>query len=474
MQKSSGGKSAQRDLVSDRNGSDIINNKPERLLSLVFPYCIPTLGLEPSTLSERSAPLNIGSVCRRWRKNVLNNAALWSSFEIRAKKNTLEWLPALKLWLKRSGDSPLSFRIEFIYHHLDWDHLDDEENFDLDAFEDMDNSGAFYRCWKEIQAHQQRWKDVEITVKGMMETQACILSVKNAPLLENLNIFFHQLNQESPVTSINLATCPRLRTLKLRGAVKFALRGAILNDLRELDIFRTDRASEISSVPDFHAFLRAAPNLETAKAVLVGYDPGAELAALRLEHLHTLHVDIRTVEPSSKSKLFGSLTLPQLRSLRAQIGKSGRTGENNEDVLALIERAGGRVVDLELDGKGMRESEVKGCIRACPLLERLLLGTDLISSSLTKDLSSIDADGEFMFCPLLRTLEVSARIGSEPSARWQAALEDLAVARWRGNRDGRRTFASVKLSIFEKIANPRPELQKCVSEGLQVKIEKPE
>ena len=61
-------------------------------------------------------------------------------------------------------------------------------------------------------------------------------------------------------------------------------------------------------------------------------------------------------------------------------------------MLELIERAGGRVVDLELDGKGMRESEVKGCIRACPLLERLLLGTDLISPSLTKDLSSIDAD----------------------------------------------------------------------------------
>lgn len=91
--------------------SAAVRRTPPEVWSAIFVQCLPT---EISTLAEvTKAPILIGRVCRLWRTISISTPALWSSIYIchtpqRASKPSL---PAIKIWLTRSGNLPLSISL---------------------------------------------------------------------------------------------------------------------------------------------------------------------------------------------------------------------------------------------------------------------------------------------------------------------------------------------------------------------------
>lgn len=437
-----------------------IKKLPPKVLSVVFAHCIPVLGQEPSVLSKHSAPLNIASVCKEWRDLVVSDASIWSSFEIKAIKTSVAWIPALLLWLRRSQGHPLSFRVEFDYLPGAWDLDDDAE--ELDGFEDTENARTFYRCWKILQDHQGRWKDVEIVVKQMVEDHPTRFYIKDTPLLENLRMHFDMLNFESPTIAIDLVPCTRIRSLELHGSFELGVGTAQFSNLRKVDIFRTNKASEYTSIREFVNLLSAAPQLEAATASLVSYDPGDKLTDVRLEHLRSLSIDIYVVEVPAKTKLFQCLTLPRLTSLEVKV--KGRT-KSEDDVSKMIQQSRANIINLKLDGEGMQESEIRACLEATPKLEKLCLGSGLLSSSsLMADLT-VGKNGLVKLCPLLRILELTDSSNLKPPQ--QAKFEKLVVSRWSKDKDGPRTLATVKIHFYRDLGPIGTQMAKCISDGLQ-------
>lgn len=98
-----------------------IRRVPVEILANIFMLCLPTHpGSDP-----KQAPLLLGQVCRSWRKISLSTPLLWSRIRIGKVGNEGERSGALRMWLERSGDCPLSlhYRATKVYEDdaLVWD-----------------------------------------------------------------------------------------------------------------------------------------------------------------------------------------------------------------------------------------------------------------------------------------------------------------------------------------------------------------
>ncbi|KAJ7680584.1 hypothetical protein DFH06DRAFT_423619 [Mycena polygramma] len=72
----------------------------------IFTHCLPIMPEDRfSEPSPHRAPLLVAQVCRRWRRVALSTPSLWNSFPLESGFN----LPLFRLWMERSGASPLSF-----------------------------------------------------------------------------------------------------------------------------------------------------------------------------------------------------------------------------------------------------------------------------------------------------------------------------------------------------------------------------
>lgn len=90
---------------------------PPEILQEIFMACLPTRHC--AIMHPSSMPLLLGRICSGWRTICLSTPALWSSVHIvvaytDGDQDHPEFIQAcnvLKLWLKRSGDCPLSISI---------------------------------------------------------------------------------------------------------------------------------------------------------------------------------------------------------------------------------------------------------------------------------------------------------------------------------------------------------------------------
>jgi hypothetical protein len=102
-----------------------IHSLPSTVLSVIFAHCLAgtDLFIEPDV---DSAPLSLGQVCREWRTIAISAPSLWTSLLICGSDAQIgRLLPAIQLWLARSGTLPLSIGIcvfqarELTYPSLD-------------------------------------------------------------------------------------------------------------------------------------------------------------------------------------------------------------------------------------------------------------------------------------------------------------------------------------------------------------------
>lgn len=88
-------------------------------MSAIFQFCMPIMpekGCRSLSAAERSAPLVLGSVCKRWRQTAWSTPRLWSLIVICLDSPKLPRnLSIVKDWLKRSGDLPLSIGVYGAY-----------------------------------------------------------------------------------------------------------------------------------------------------------------------------------------------------------------------------------------------------------------------------------------------------------------------------------------------------------------------
>ncbi|KAJ6500150.1 hypothetical protein C8R47DRAFT_1110656 [Mycena vitilis] len=78
----------------------------QELMAEIFTHCLPIMPEDRfSEPAPHRAPLLVTQVCRRWRRVALSTPTLWNSFPLESSFN----LPLFRLWMERSGASPLSF-----------------------------------------------------------------------------------------------------------------------------------------------------------------------------------------------------------------------------------------------------------------------------------------------------------------------------------------------------------------------------
>ncbi|KAJ6565474.1 hypothetical protein DFH09DRAFT_1363723 [Mycena vulgaris] len=85
---------------------------PTEIVSEIFIHFLPPYP-KPASIIGRLSPLLLGQICREWREIALANPALWRAVGVYFRKKRLaQQLSVLETYLKRSGFSPLSIRLE--------------------------------------------------------------------------------------------------------------------------------------------------------------------------------------------------------------------------------------------------------------------------------------------------------------------------------------------------------------------------
>ncbi|KAJ7679113.1 hypothetical protein DFH06DRAFT_505364 [Mycena polygramma] len=165
---------AERDLLVDSLTFPVIS-LPVEITSQIFLHCIPD---DPLNSDSFNAAVVLGHVCRQWRDIALALPDLWSAWSLAIDGNIsrTRLLTGLNLWLARSHNRPLSFRL----HHRDgagpedelwWERVDD---FDKEL---LPTIGSQHRRWKNLELN------VPLTVlKGLSE----ILPDDGLPYLTHL------------------------------------------------------------------------------------------------------------------------------------------------------------------------------------------------------------------------------------------------------------------------------------------------
>ncbi|KAJ3557445.1 hypothetical protein NP233_g11739 [Leucocoprinus birnbaumii] len=93
---------------------------PSEILAEIFstqlagPINLPPQSSFSASYKEVQTPSlwSLASVCRRWRDVVFSTPYLWSSFDITVERTPHpRFIPTLQLFLERSGDQPLAFKL---------------------------------------------------------------------------------------------------------------------------------------------------------------------------------------------------------------------------------------------------------------------------------------------------------------------------------------------------------------------------
>lgn len=121
---------ATKDLLSKRadlqafasNHKSLLNiviGLPADVLSQIFQQCVTVPWLENTSNSWSwdkkcdKTPLAIASVSRRWRTVALDTPRMWSEFSLNIRmKHSKKHIELARMWLSRSGNCPLSIRLE--------------------------------------------------------------------------------------------------------------------------------------------------------------------------------------------------------------------------------------------------------------------------------------------------------------------------------------------------------------------------
>ncbi|TDL21655.1 hypothetical protein BD410DRAFT_286520 [Rickenella mellea] len=350
-----------------------INELPVELLVEIFLRCLPTCTFPIP--SRRDAPLLLGRICRTWRSVTLNTPRLWARITLVYRcwnPSVLDDWPRISRnfhrlgiheWLRRSGNSPLSFKMEHHQFHLSY-------------------SESEHLLALTLQAVAHRWQAVHLQDLDNCICNSFILQIIRSPgrtpMLTDLQLLGVRLTKNGPQ---DIPCASQLSTFYIYS--KFVIPHGNFHALRELRIGLFEPSIRYSSV--FAQF----PLLQILELTFqpespTQYETRTATVVHTLQYLHTfIFVDKWCVD--ANLWLLNMFDTPVLNSLAIRTHNCGH--HEGTHLSNFLLRCGGQLQQLMLlvTGYDTSCSGIGGFTQHTPILETLCTGynTGLLLVDLT-------------------------------------------------------------------------------------------
>ncbi|TDL22674.1 hypothetical protein BD410DRAFT_213162 [Rickenella mellea] len=407
----------------------IANNKlPIELLVEIFLYCLPTDRFPVASSSE--APILLGMICRVWRSVSLNTPQLWAKISLSCWYPLCIWESesfhrfGIHVWIRRSGNSPLSFEIEA--------HYEKHISAPLLTF--------------ALQAEAHRWKAVHLGTR--CDCTEHILQMLCIPGKTPMLTDFRFLG-DYPCTQFKkpITCASQLSIVHLRSTNNPFLRSDRFHALRELRI--SINLSGIST-QEYSSTLLKCPLLEILEIVCPFRLHETETVVHTLQHLRTLIIEGSAVE------LLNSFDTPVLTSLAiSTVSMSHVQSSERVHLSRFLLRCGGELQRLRLSGNFISCDDIAKSLRHTPMLELLCVESYMLKGELTA-----------LFCLQLVHFEI---LVTQPRTNQTLIAVDAILSQWKGGRLKECAITIIRVHFHSLSAVLMlQDVKECIQQGLQI------
>lgn len=401
-----------------QNGSPISSLPPE-LLSEVFIGCLPDDQYPAPDIT--AAPILPMHVCKSWRNVARHTPELWSSLQLNYRCAE-EDVPATELWLRNSGDLPLSLSLSIDFHER-----------------------PHQAILNLVSRYAKRWKHVRFEFRNL----SCPAMYNLATALDNVTMLstfeFHardvSTSNIAPITQL-LSSAPNLKELTwvddlADTATMLALplsrlaRLSLSMSYGKLDYLGLlDQCANLEHIRIAHPYPETNPSqtplfLPKLTSLNITHDLTGILNYLILPSLKHVRVHLDSAHHSSsdnEGRRYSRLALagihPGASASATAAGTEERGSWDPTNLLHLIERSSCRIESLKVNTK-LSPADLLRCLKACSgsLRSLTLPGGPSISAlvdMLIPGGSPLQGDDSAAgcLCPRLEELVIHTRIPS--------------------------------------------------------------
>ena len=428
----------------------------EDVLIYIFKLAIP----EDDSPSNKHSPLNVSHTNRILRQITLENSCLWSYLCLKnVFKIKLGWKRLLDLWIERSGNAPLNYKLDFQFPS----HSENIRNFS-------------HLVLKLAEEHI-RWQTIEInSTSGPLEDVRAQLT--DMALLRVLLISIPVL----PPFRLDFSKSKNLQHLSLEavyGSIWWTISPTIISQeltVLNLWIMGSRRLKDCICCLDV---LKACPKVEWFGLGMMRADESQSnnfqseingLSSVTLPNLKTMRLDAGLI-PSDF--FFQKLVTPFLIRLEYRY-PSGII--NYSSLRTFLQNSGSKLEELFLDNKHdeifFMATIMPSIFEPLLSLRRLVVHDLRISPNLWTNLARNDDNdglGATMLLPKLEILEISY-----PPEYFEGRgcdnFADMLVNRWRFNNGFQVWIVSGITDNIRKNFSNHELLQECISNGFKFLI----
>jgi len=408
------------DFINEHRAlSSPIRRLPPDLLGDIFVNCLPTQ--HEAIINTDECPLVLTQICSGWRALALRTPRLWSSIHIVTRTRVERrnaCLEVVKMWLKRSGDCPLSLSLSITY---------DNSSEQDDGLVDL------------VLSLSKRWLNLSISGTGKQLSNFAKVLPCDAPYLTGLAIAHtdspDDYDSDDDELQLDIWTSSSL----LRGTTIRRLSASYISEnlnmapitwsvLTELTI--RDGNGDEEDYPTLN-HLRAILNLcmRLEKCEILVADARSlddETSKISLPYLHTLSLYFAylPIDVSVKGQhFFASLEVSALKYF--SFGAAGSTqGLYSKAIIPFLLRTGLTLESLTTHPKMLDDREaICDSLRRCPNLRKFIVDQDLptkfghgsdqrdklghiFSDDILTFLCHVDETSNHYPCPRLETLQL--------------------------------------------------------------------
>ncbi|KAI6041383.1 hypothetical protein EDC04DRAFT_2669190 [Pisolithus marmoratus] len=406
-------------LESGNNAAAVLGGPFSRLPTELFIQIFVLCGRS----GEPFTPLNLGTVCKRWREVCISSPHVWQLIVVSTLSRSITSIRSqAELWISRSF--PLSFDV-----HIE-----------------LADCEALLPIISNFLPHIHRWRECNITFEGHTVWQAPLTNFSQSSQcleLQHLNVHLRtpvaddrNLDAENSFFSCRVNAVGQV---SMEIATSYLPSPGSLNSLQftSIDIGEGCLALAVQS-PNLLNFLRRCPNLERFAFRGVCYEEGVLARTppvVALPRLHTLVLDSTCIQRSILSHLhLPALRALYLRQLNMDFSLDSyhvtEPGDSDDEARDFSQSPSSD----HHTGMGMR----KLISRSNPPLEILNMG---LSDMRTKDFSWV-----FDRLPHLKQFAI---VGSDMSDKVIRLLKPVPIGRGEGDLDGHQQEMRVRLPQLE-------------------------
>lgn len=336
-----------------KNYTSVIRRVPSELWSLIFEMAAETAADEwfESPVDERMfvemTPLNISSVCARWRHVALDTPRMWTfiSLDIAHFDSDPVWNAGrsyLRRTIRRTRGLPLSMRLTLPNGYPT-----------LPTFlDDVMNTCA---SWREV------W--FEAREDGWLTPTTMHKATDNLPKLESFAVYGPRDQPGMMIQALSFSVAPKLRHLRVQ--TDFVL--ADLNFRTQIQSIHFDQCGTTALFNSLHY----CPNVET---VIMEDTKVTHLDHVWRQNFRSVTtLDVRSTRGGFDERSIRGLVLPQLTSLYLSQSSKARSFPMR-DVITLLKRSKTNLTHLEITGvEHMNPGHLVDFIQLSPNLETLII-----------------------------------------------------------------------------------------------------